>query len=105
MQRVKAKRPWYDLETNFEAPIVMSYLNKSSVSFMRNLIGAVPLNNWIAILPRNGVDPDQLVEALRSPQFIVTLKEHAREYGNGLWKIEPSEIQNLRLPDSFSFDI
>lgn len=105
MQRVKAKRPWYDLETNFDAPIVMSYLNKSSVSFMRNLIGAVPLNNWIAILPRNGVDPDQLVEALRSPQFIVTLKEHAREYGNGLWKIEPSEIQNLRLPDSFSFDI
>jgi len=48
MQRVKAKRPWYDLETNFDAPIVMSYLNKSSVSFMRNLIGArLPLNNGL----------------------------------------------------------
>lgn len=96
--RLKAKRPWYQVEAEFEAPIVMTYMNKSGVRFVRNLIGAVPLNNWLAISPRDGVDIDELLSVLRRPTVARSLREHAREYGNGLWKVEPSELAALRLP-------
>ena len=65
--------------------------------FVRNRAGAIPLNNWLVIEPLNGVDPDVLFAALKEASE-AALRSDAREYGNGLWKLEPSELKRLPLP-------
>jgi adenine-specific DNA-methyltransferase len=96
-QRVKAGRPWWEVEADFAAPILFTYLNRSRPRFVRNRAGAIPLNNWLVIDPLSGVDPDTLFAALKEASKAV-LQVHAREYGNGLWKLEPSELKRLPLP-------
>jgi len=94
--RVKAGRAWWEVEADFAAPILFTYLNRSRPRFVRNRAGAIPLNNWLVIEPRNGVDPDVLFARLREASE-AALRTNAREYGNGLWKLEPSELKRLPL--------
>jgi hypothetical protein len=96
--RVKAGRPWWQVEADFEAPILFTYFNRDRPRFVRNHVGAVPLNNWLAIQPRAGVDVEALFGALQLAGASV-LRRNAREYGNGLWKLEPSELRSLALPE------
>lgn len=100
-QRTKAGRRWWEVETGFAAPILFTYLNRSRPRFVRNRAGAIPLNNWLVIEPLDGVDPDALFAALRDASE-AALRRDAREYGNGLWKLEPSELKRLALPTSLS---
>jgi hypothetical protein len=96
--RKRAHRPWYQVEIDFDAPIVMTYFNRGDVRFVRNRARAVPLNNWLAIQPLEGVDSEALLAVLRGPGISKALRRDAREYGNGLWKAEPSEVMALRHP-------
>jgi hypothetical protein len=94
--RVKARRPWWEVEADFAAPILFTYLNRTRPRFVRNRAGVVPLNNWLVIEPHHGVDPDALFAALQEASD-AALRSNAREYGNGLWKLEPSELRRLPL--------
>jgi hypothetical protein len=96
-QRVKAGRPWWEVEADFEASILFTYLNRSRPRFLRNRAGAIPLNNWLVIEAFDGVDPDTLFAALQQATESA-LRPDAREYGNGLWKLGPSELKRLPLP-------
>lgn len=98
--RERAGRPWYRIGVNFEAPILFTYFNRSSARFMRNIAGAVPLNTWLIIEPLAGVDTDDLFEILTSRAVEERLRDDCRIYGNGLWKLEPSELAALPLPRS-----
>ncbi len=80
--RVKARRPWWAVEADFEAPILFTYLNRMRPRFVRNRAGAIPLNNWLVVEPRSGVDPEVLFVAL-SEASETSLRTDAREYGNG----------------------
>jgi adenine-specific DNA-methyltransferase len=97
-QRVKAGRRWFAVEAHFEAPILFTYFNRPRARFVRNLALAVPLNNWLVITPHNDVDSDALFETLTSAPVLARLQDDCRLYGNGLWKLEPSELKQLRLP-------
>jgi hypothetical protein len=79
------------------APILFTYFNRSNPRFIRNRADAVPLNTWLVIQPRPGVKTDALFELL-SGSRVDRLWEECRNYGDGLWKLEPSELANLRLP-------
>jgi adenine-specific DNA-methyltransferase len=98
-QRVKAGRRWFAVETT-SAPIFITYFNRSHGRFVRNRAGAIPLNNWLTITPKDGVDVDALFEALRSADVAERLSEQARLYGNGLWKLEPHDLRAVKLPPS-----
>lgn len=97
---VSRRRPWYSQERRPNAPIVFTYLNKDHPRFLRNRVGAVPLNNWLVIAPNDGVDVDLLFKALSTTAVREQLREHARVYGGGLWKLEPSELERITLPAS-----
>lgn len=96
-QREKAGRPWWKVEADFEAPILFSYFNRRRPRFVRNRVAGVPLNNWLVIQPAEDVDPDALFGVLVSRNVVGRLENDARQYGNGLWKLEPSELRRLSL--------
>jgi adenine-specific DNA-methyltransferase len=97
-QRVEAGRPWYQVGEGFRAPIVLTYINRGSPRFVRNKTDARTLNNWLVIEPRAEVDADWLFSMLNQRSVIESIRHNSREYGKGMWKIEPSELANLRLP-------
>ena len=92
------RRPWFALERRGDCPILFTYFNRARPRFVRNRAAAVPLNNWLIIEPRAGVDADELYEVLTSKAVKRRLEENCRLYGSGLWKLEPSELEALRLP-------
>lgn len=95
---VSRRRPWFSQETRADCPIVFSYFNRERPQFIRNLAGAVPLNNWLIVEPRDDVDVDELHAALTSKAFIARLDDERRVYGGGLWKLEPKELEAVKLP-------
>jgi len=97
-QRVKAGRQWFEVELDVVAPILFRYLNASSARFVRNRALAAPLNNWLVIQPKPGVDADALFRVLEEAGDSPSLEEDSRHYGKGLWKLEPSELAALPLP-------
>lgn len=90
--------PWYALEQRGDCPILFTYFNRARPRFLRNQAGAVPLNTWLIVEPAPGVDPDELFAALTRPGVTAQLERGARVYGGGLWKLEPSELAEVRLP-------
>lgn len=92
------RRPWYAQEVRASCPIVFSYFNRERPRFVRNRAGAVPLNNWLIVEPKPGINADRLFETLTSVAFIERLADHSRVYGGGLWKLEPKELEAVRLP-------
>lgn len=97
--RVKAGRRWFEIDVPDEAPILFSYFNRPTARFVRNYAEAVPLNSWLVIRPRPGVDADALFELLSSTRVITRLQDGARVYGKGLWKLEPSQLLDAWLPE------
>lgn len=93
-----AKRnPWHRLEQRPTAPILFTYFNRDAPRFVRNLAGAVPLNNWLIVEPNEDVDVDALFKALNGKSVREQLDERRRVYGGGLWKLEPSELDGVRV--------
>ena len=93
-----AKRnPWHRHEQRGESAILFTYFNRDAPRFVRNRCGAVPLNNWLIVEPKNGVDADDLYSSLQSKRVREQLLERRRVYGGGLWKLEPSELTEVRL--------
>jgi SAM-dependent methyltransferase len=89
---------WHAQEQRDSAPILFSYLNRKRPRFVRNRAGAVPLNNWLIIDPIEGVDIEALYAELCTAEIFDQLLARRRVYGGGLWKLEPNELHELRLP-------
>ena len=98
----EGRYPWHKLEQRGESHILFTYFNRDAPRFVRNLCGAVPLNNWLIIEPSEGVDPDALFKALGSKSVGEQLIERRRIYGGGLWKLEPSELVEVRIGGKLS---
>lgn len=93
------RKPWFAPESRAKSPILFSYFNRPTGRFVRNRTEAVPLNNWLVIEPHEGIDADRLFAVLSTKQVTERLSANARRYGKGLWKLEPSELESVNLPD------
>lgn len=91
------RRPWYALEKRGDCPILFSYMNRENPRFIRNRAQAVPLNTFLIVEPKDGIDPDELCAALNSRFVLDQLTHDRRNYGGGLWKLEPREVEELRV--------
>ncbi len=91
------REPWYGLERRAESPILFTYMNRERPRFIRNQAAAVPLNTFLIVEPNDGVDADQLWRALNADHLMRQLVRARRNYGGGLWKVEPRELGELRV--------
>ncbi len=98
VSRMKAGRRWFEVKVPRTAPILFSYFNRPAARFVRKYAEAIPLNSWLVIRPREGIDVEALFELLSSAEVTARLKDGARVYGKGLWKLEPSQLLDVWLP-------
>ncbi len=91
------RSPWYAPEQREDCAILFTYFNRDAPRFVRNYANAVPLNNWLIIEPKPGVDPDALWRALSSEDMRARMLEARRDYA-GMWKLEPKELSAITLP-------
>ena len=91
------RKPWYALEQRSNMAILFTYMNRQRPRFIRNRAGAIPLNTFLIVEPKDGVDADTLCEALNAPKTVAQLERLRRNYGGGLWKLEPGEVASLRV--------
>jgi adenine-specific DNA-methyltransferase len=91
------RKPWFRVEERGGCEIVLPYMNLDDAYFIRNRAGAIPLNNFHVIEPHDGVDADELWAALNGEAVLRQLRRLGRDYGRGLWKIEPGDLCRVRV--------
>ncbi len=93
----RSRSLWYALDRRGPCPILFPCFQRGAPRFVRNRTSALPLNNWLIIEPRKGVNADLLYELLSSKDVTARLLQRRRVYGGGLWKLEPRELAALDL--------
>lgn len=91
------RKPWYALEKRLPAPIWVSVFNRTGLRFVRNEANISNLTSYHCIYPNQNhlfsqINIDLLFAYLLTNTAKIILKDNSREYGNGLEKFEPNDI-------------
>lgn len=88
-----SRSPWYAIENRPPAPIWVSVFNRSGLRFIRNEANIYNLTTFHCVYPKNtGVDVDVLFAYLITDVAKDIFLDNSRQYGNGLVKFEPNDL-------------
>lgn len=98
------RTPWYSLETRPPAPIWVSVFNRTGLRFVRNEANISNLTSYHCIYLNQKdlfyrVDIDLLFAYLLTDTAKQIFEDNCREYGNGLQKFEPNDINKGQMLD------
>ncbi len=97
------RKPWYSLENRPPAPILVSVFNRSGLRFIKNEANISNLTTFHGIYPNQAnlisENIDLLFAYLLTDMAKEIFADNRREYGNGLQKFEPNDINNAQMPD------
>jgi hypothetical protein len=97
---VKHRDPWYRVEHVDPPDLLISPMGKRRMRVVTNDARAIPANALYGVYLKDpGVAP-ALAAWLNGEDGQVALLEHARTYGADLFKLEPRDLLNIRLPHS-----
>jgi len=102
-----AHRPvWYLPERRAPAPIWVPVFSREGFRFVRNDAEALNLTAFHGLYPRAGcgLTPRALVALLNGDAVQSALRWHHRTYADGLYKLEPRDVERLPLPDLVATD-
>lgn len=99
-----SRTPWYSLENRPPAPILVSVFNRTGLRFVRNEANVSNLTSYHCIYPKQnnlffGIDMDLLFAYLLTSTARTIFEDNSREYGNGLQKFEPNDINKGMMLD------
>ncbi|WP_179346695.1 HsdM family class I SAM-dependent methyltransferase [Winogradskyella ursingii] len=100
----KSRKPWYSLENRPPAPIWVSVFNRNGVKFIRNEAKISNLTSFHCVYPTNSnlfskVTNDLLFAYLLTDVAKEIFSDNRREYGNGLKKFEPNDLNKSKMLD------
>ena len=100
----KSRKPWYSLENRPPAPIWVSVFNRTGVKFIRNEANISNLTTFHCVYPTNSdlfsnVSKNLLFAYLLTDVAKEIFSDNRREYGNGLKKFEPNDLNKSRMLD------
>lgn len=100
----KSRKPWYSLENRPPAPIWVSVFNRNGVKFIRNEAKISNLTTFHCVYPENSnlfskVTNDLLFAYLLTDVAKEIFSDNRREYGNGLKKFEPNDLNRSKMLD------
>ncbi len=93
------RNPWYAVEQRTPPPIWVSVFNRTGLRFIRNVSPAVNLTTFHCIYTTKLVADDLLFAYLITDVAKQFFSYNAREYGNGLQKFEPNDLNNAIMLD------
>lgn len=97
------RSPWYSLEKRPPAPIWVSVFNRTGLRFVRNNANVSNLTTFHCIYPHSDIFSDISINLLFAYLLTDTARQifedNSREYGNGLQKFEPNDLNMGKMPD------
>ncbi len=94
------RKPWYALENRPPAPIWVTVFNRAGLRFVRNYAGVSNLTTFHCVYVRQGaVSEDLLFAYLLTATAREIFVGNAREYGGGLQKFEPNDLNHAMMLD------
>lgn len=98
------RTPWYALENRPPSPIWVSVFNRSGLKFIRNEASISNLTTFHCIYPVqnslfDNVSVDVLFAYLLTDAAREIFEDNRREYGNGLQKFEPNDLNKAMMLD------
>lgn len=98
------RTPWYSLENRPPSPIWVSVFNRSGLKFIRNEANISNLTTFHCVYPVqnslfDNVNVDALFAYLLTDVAREIFEDNRREYGNGLQKFEPNDLNKAMMLD------
>lgn len=98
------RTPWYSLENRPPSPIWVSVFNRRRVKFIRNEANISNLTTFHCVYPvQSGlfynINVDILFAYLLTDIAREIFEDNCREYGNGLQKFEPNDLNKAMMLD------
>lgn len=98
------RTPWYSLENRPPSPIWVSVFNRSGLKFIRNEANISNLTTFHCVYPVqntlfDNVNIDILFAYLLTDVAREIFEDNRREYGNGLQKFEPNDLNKAMMLD------
>lgn len=98
------RTPWYSLENRPPSPIWVSVFNRSGLKFIRNEANISNLTTFHCVYPVqnslfDNVNVDVLFAYLLTDVAREIFEDNRREYGNGLQKFEPNDLNKAMMVD------
>ena len=99
-----SRSPWYSLENRLPAPIWVSVFNRTGLRFIRNEANIANLTSFHCIYPKqrnlfSEIDTDLLFAYLLTNTAKHIFEDNSRQYGNGLQKFEPNDLNKGMMLD------
>ncbi len=94
-----SRNPWYALEKREPAPIWVSVFNRNGLRFIRNKAGVYNLTTFHCVYNVSSIDTDILFAYLVTDVAKEIFLDNSRQYGNGLVKFEPNDLNQGMVVD------
>ncbi len=94
-----SRTPWYSIENRPPAPIWVSVFNRKGLRFVRNEANICNLTTFHGVYPKQGIDTDVLFAYLITDVAKEIFLDNSRQYGNGLVKFEPNDLNKGKVAD------
>lgn len=93
------RSPWYALENRIPSPIWVSVFNRNGLRFVRNNAQAYNLTTFHCVYNIGEVDTNILFAYLITDMAKEIFLDNSRQYGNGLVKFEPNDLNKGQVAD------
>ena len=94
-----SRAPWYMIENRRPAPIWVSVFNRDGLRFVRNKAGVYNLTTFHCVYSNNEIDTNILFAYLVTSVAKEIFMDNSRQYGNGLVKFEPNDLNKGNVVD------
>ncbi len=103
LRYLPSHRPvWYRPERREPAPILVLVFARERFRFIHNRAGVLNLTAFHSLYPRDrtpgGVEA--MVSYLNGPEAQEALRDHRRVYADGLFKLEPRDVEAIPMPEA-----
>ena len=93
------RSPWYALENRKPSPIWVSVFNRNGLRFVRNKAGVYNLTTFHCVYNIGEINTDILFAYLITNVAKEIFLDNSRQYGNGLVKFEPNDLNKGNVVD------
>lgn len=94
-----SRNPWYLLENRPPSPIWVSVFNRNGLRFVRNKAKVYNLTTFHCVYNKGVIDTDILFAYLVTNVAKEIFLDNSRQYGNGLVKFEPNDLNKGNVVD------